>query len=211
MIRYVYLSTEPLFPLDKGNKESTTALNKKPSKDDALEALDFIINVLKEHEKDLDRLINELGVITEKIGDKGENSEKIERVENRLSLIQTELTELIKFLSVPGEKPPAALAKAQAEVQAKTETTQPAFARGPPVIVRCRQWEDFRLLAQGADTVSFLYKDAEKSFQADALKNGRVLTFNGVLPESVRLLKTWLARELGTAEGRIFEGVLAIG
>ena len=197
---------------------------KKPSKNDALEALDFIIAVLKEHEKDLDRLINELGVITEKIGDKGENSEKIERVENRLSLIQTELSELIKFLSVPGEKPPAALAKAQAEAQAQTpitqvqaetqtriEASQPAFMRGPPVIVRCRQWEDFRLLAQGAETVSFLYKDAEKGFQADALKNGRVLTFNGALPESVKLLKSWLARELGTGETRIFEGVLAIG
>lgn len=197
-------------------------MNKKPSKDDALEALDFIINVLKEHEKDLDRLINELGVITEKIGDKGENSEKIERVEERLSLIQTELTELIKFLSVPGEEPPAVLAKvqakaqelaqmqAQAQTRTKTETT-PAFTRGPPVIVRCKQWDDFKLLASEADTISFLYKDAEKSFQADALKNGRVLTYNGALPENVRLLKAWLARELGTAEGQIFEGVLAIG
>jgi small-conductance mechanosensitive channel len=183
---------------------------KKPSKNDAFEALDFIIAVLKEHEKDLDRLINELGVITEKL-DKGEHSEKIENVENRLSQIQTELTELIKFLSIPGEKPPAALAQAQAEAQAKAETTQPAYMRGPPVIVRCRQWEDFKLLAQSAETVSFLYKDAEKSFQADALKNGRVLTFNGALPESVKLLKTWLARELSTQESRIFEGVLAIG
>lgn len=199
-------------------------MNKKPSKDDALEALDFIINVLKEHEKDLDRLINELGVITEKIGDKGENSEKIERVEQRLSLIQTELTELIKFLSIPGEKPPAALEQAQKELQAvqakaaeaHSQTlaqaqTQPNFNRGPPVIVRCKQWEDFKLLAMGADTVSFLYKDSEKTFQADALKNGRVLTFNGALPENTKLLKTWLARELSTQEGRIFEGVLAIG
>lgn len=200
-------------------------MNKKPSKDDALEALDFIINVLKEHEKDLDRLINELGVITEKIGDKGENSEKIERVEEHLSLIQTELTELIKFLSIPGDKPPAALAQVQAKAQelaqmqakaqaqaqqTETEVT-PSFIRGPPVIVRCKQWDDFKLLASEADTISFLYKDAEKSFQADALKNGRVLTYNGALPENVRLLKAWLARELGTAEGRIFEGVLAIG
>jgi hypothetical protein len=28
---------------------------KSPSKDEALEALDFIVSVLKEHEKDLDR------------------------------------------------------------------------------------------------------------------------------------------------------------
>jgi hypothetical protein len=184
---------------------------KKPSKNDALEALDFIIAVLKEHEKDLDRLINELGVITEKIGEKGEGAEKIESIEKRLSLIQTELTELIKFLSVPGEKPPMILAKAQTQAEAKTETLQQAYMRGPPVIVRCKEWEDFKVLASGADTVSFLYRDTEKSFQADALKNGGVLTFSGALPDNVKLLKVWLARELGMAEGRIFEGVLAIG
>jgi len=190
---------------------------KKPSKNDALEALDFIIAVLKEHEKDLDRLINELGVITEKIGEKGESAEKIENIENRLSLIQTELTELIKFLSVPGEKPSAGLAKAQAQAEvqakaeAKTETVQQAYVRGPPVIVRCKEWEDFKQLASEADTVSFLYKDTERGFQADVLKNGRVLTFNGALPDDVKLLKVWLARELGTAEDHIFEGVLAIG
>ena len=212
MIRYVYLSTKPLSYIDTRRETSVT---KKPSKNDALEALDFIINVLKEHEKDLDRLINELGVITEKIGDKGETTEKIERVEKRLSLIQTELAELIKFLSLPGRKPPVALeqaqVQAQVQAQAKAETAQQAFAGGPPVIVRCKLWEDFKLLASGADTISFLYKDAEKGFQADALKNGRVLTYTGALPDDVKLLRTWLARELSTSEGRIFEGVLAMG
>ena len=183
-------------------------MTKKPSKDDALEAVDFIINVLKEHEKDLDRLIGELGIITEKIGEKGETTQKIERVEERLSLIQTELTQLIKFLSVPGGKPPTTAPPPTAKIE--TETF-PAYVRGPPVIVRCKQWEDFKLLATGADTISFLYKDTEKNFQADALKNGRVLTYNGNLPDDAKLLKAWLARELNTAENRIFEGVLAIG
>ena len=189
-------------------------MTRKPSKDEALEALDFIINVLKEHEKDLDRLINELGIITDKIGDKGENTEKIERVEQRLSLIQTELTELIKFLSSPHAKPPAIPATAQAETPtAPTAETQLAyaFARGPPVIVRCKQWDDFKQLATEADTISFLYKETEKTFQADALKNGRVLTYNGPLPNDARLLKAWLAKELNTQEARIFEGILAIG
>lgn len=195
-------------------------MNKKPSKDEAFEALDFIISVLKEHEKDLDRLINELGIITEKIGEKGEGAEKIERVEQRLSLIQTELTELIKFLSLaPKEKiPPAttpktttAPAKTEPPLLPTTEATPYAYPRGPPVIVRCKQWDDFKLLATEADTISFLYKDTEKTFQADALKNGRVLTYNGQLPQDTKLLKAWLARELNTHENRIFEGVLAIG
>jgi hypothetical protein len=79
------------------------------------------------------------------------------------------------------------------------------------VIVRCKQWDDFKVLASGAETVSFLFKEAEKSFQADALKEGRVLTFNGDFPRDTKLLKFWLARELSVTEDKVFEGVLAIG
>jgi len=166
---------------------------KKPSKDEALEALDFIVSVLKEHEKDLDKLIGELAKITTKFGQTGEVGVRIERVEERLASIQTEIASLIKFLSVPAEKPPT------------------SYTRGPPVIVRCKQWEDFKTLASEAETVSFLFKEAEKSFQADALKEGRVLTYNGEFPRDAKLLKMWLARELKVSEDKVFEGVLAIG
>jgi hypothetical protein len=50
-----------------------------------------------------------------------------------------------------------------------------------------------------------------KSFQADALKEGRVLTYNGNLQQYTKLLKFLLARELNVTEDDIFEGVLAIG
>jgi len=173
-------------------------MKKSPSKDEALEALDFIINVLREHEKDLDRLIGELGTITSSVGKTGDMSDKIDKVEDRLSTLQTEIAGLIGILSSPGKK----------------STVLPKIATpigGPSVIVRCKQWNDFRTLAKGADTVSFLFRETEKSFQADALKNGRVLTFSGDLPKDARLLKFWLARELDVEEERIFEGILAIG
>lgn len=169
-------------------------VRKTPSKDEALEALDFIINVLKEHEKDLDRLVGELGSITSSAGETGEIADKIDRVEERLSTLQTELTSLVGNLSSP-RKPP----------------TTPATPRGPSVIVRCKQWDDFKTLARGADTVSFLFKETEKGFQADALKNGRVLTYSGDLPKDLKLLKVWLASELEVGEQQIFEGILAIG
>jgi len=114
-------------------------------------------------------------------------------VEQRLSNIQNEISNLISYLS-------------STEARASQ-----AYLRGPPVIVRCKQWDDFKLLASRAETVSFLYKEADKTFQADALKNGRVLTYNGEIPKDARLLKAWLARELGVDESSIFEGVLAIG
>jgi hypothetical protein len=165
-------------------------MERKPSKDEALEALDFIINVLKEHENDLDRLIGQLGIITESLGETGEISSKIEKIEDRLSSLQAEIANLISYSGAPRG------------VQSQ--------GNGSRVVVKCRQWQDFKNLAEGAETVSYLFKEVEKSFQADALKEGRVLSYNGDLPQNASLLKLWLSKELGVAEKDIFEGVLGM-
>mgnify|MGYP001071326988 CR=1 FL=1 len=177
-------------------------MSKKPTKDEALEALDFIINVLREHEKDLDRLINELGDITQRFSKTGEVSDKIEKVEERLSTLQTEISTLINYISTA---PP------RETVGVPPPTPAHPQPRGPPVAIRCKKWEDFKTLAQNAETVSFLYKETEKTFQVDALKESQVLTYSGEFPTDTRLLKIWLARELNTPEQKIFEGILAIG
>lgn len=180
---------------------------KAPSKDEALEALDFIINVLKEHEKDLDRLINELGTITERLGDAGEFSGKIEKVEERLTTLQNEITNLITYLSTSHET----LAIPQVAQEEKVQPLQVREAQGPPLILRCKRWEDFQNLAYQAQTLSFLYKEAEKSFQVDALKNNQIITYSGELPKQASLLKIWLSKQLDIPEKKILEGILAIG
>jgi hypothetical protein len=182
---------------------------KLPSKNEALEALDFIVNVLKEHEKDLDRLINELGNITEKLGDTGALSGKIEKVEETLATLQGEITNLITYLSASQETPTIL---AQPTQEQKTETPQiPRETHGPPVILRCKQWDDFQTLAHQAQTVSYLHREAEKTFQADALKDNQIITYTGELPKPTILLKTWLAKQLDIPEKKILEGILAIG
>lgn len=165
---------------------------KKPSRNDALEAIDFIINVLKEHEKDLDRLIAELATITEQLSETGEVSEKIDKIEERLSTIQGEVSNLIEFISSPKKE------------AASISTT------GPPVVVKCKNWEDFKTLATNPETLSYTYQETEKSFQADALKLGRILTYSGQLPPHTKMLKTWLSKQLSVTEEKIFEGILAI-
>jgi hypothetical protein len=181
---------------------------KPPSRDEALEAIDFIVNVLKEHEKDLDRLINELGTVTERMGDTGELSGKVEKVEERLGTLQNEITSLITYLSAPHETLTAPVTKPP---ERRDDVAQPREIRGPPVILRCKQWEDFQNLAHEAQSVSFLYRDAEKTFQADALKNNQIITYSGEFPKPTSLLKAWLARQLSVEEKRILEGILAIG
>ncbi|MGB9676900.1 MAG: hypothetical protein ACPL0C_06925 [Candidatus Bathyarchaeales archaeon] len=181
---------------------------KNPTKDEALEALDFIVNVLKEHEKDLDKLINELGNITERLGDTGELSSKIEKVEERLTTLQNEITNLITYLSAPRE---TAQTPAHPTTTQRATVTEANVLRGPPVILRCKQWEDFQVLAHQAQTISFLYREAEKSFQVDALKNNQIVTYSGELPKPTALLKSWLAKQLNVDEKNILEGILAIG
>ena len=181
---------------------------KLPSKNEALEALDFIVNVLKEHEKDLDKLINELGSITERLGDTGELSGKIEKVEERLTTLQNEIANLITYLSASHEAP---LIPLQTTQEQKPEALQVREMRGPPVILRCKQWEDFQALAHQAQTLSFLHREAEKTFQADALKDNQIITYSGELPKQVSLLKTWLSKQLDIPEKKILEGILAIG
>jgi len=181
-------------------------MSKKPqSKDDALEALDFIVNVLKEHEKDLDKLIHELGTVTEQLGDAGELSSKVEKVEQRITGLQNEISSLINYLSTSPREAPLVIK------EQKSEVAQAGVMPGPPVILRCKQWEDFQTLAFQAQTLSFMYKEAEKTFQADALKGNQIVTYSGELPKLTALLKMWLSKQLDIPEKKILEGILAIG
>ena len=181
---------------------------KIPSKDEALEALDFIVNVLKEHEKDLDRLISELGNVTERMGDTGELSGKVEKVEERLTTLQNEITNLISYLSASQVSQPGA---PQLLERTRSEDVQVKETRGPPVILRCKLWEDFQTMATQAQTLSFMYRETEKAFQVDAVKDNQIITYSGQLPKEASMLKAWLSKQLDVPEKKILEGILAIG
>ncbi len=68
------------------------------SKDKSLEAIDFLINVLKEHEQILDSSIYQLASITKQKGDSKELKGKIEKVDEKINNIQKEVTNLIGAL-----------------------------------------------------------------------------------------------------------------
>jgi len=183
-------------------------LAKNPqSKDDALEALDFIVNVLKEHEKDLDKLINELANVTEQMGDAGELNSKVEKVEGKIDMLQKEVANLVCYIS-NGSNNPLSTAATREQPSEMVPATVTALG-APSVILRCKQWEDFQVLATKAQTLSFSFKEDEKVFQADALKGNQIITYSGVLPKFSSILKMWLSRQLDVAERNILEGVLA--
>ena len=182
--------------------------NSSQSKDDALETLDFIVNVLKDHEKDLDKLINELATVTEQLGETGVLTGKVEAVEEKINGLQNEVTNLIAYLSsnAPKEALPA---KANAVKEQTFQVSSVSLVHGgPSVVLTCKQWEDFQSLAFQAQTVSFNCKENEKVFQANALKSNQVITYSGTLPKSQVILKTWLSQQLSVPEKNILEGFL---
>ena len=156
--------------------------------------LDLISNNLREFEKDFKRLIGQF----QKIGDssrlRGDMAEKFEDAKKRLMSVQKEISNVVECLPASAPMP-------------NITTT----VLGPPIIIRCKNWEDFKLQASNADSVSFLYKDEERAFQVDAVRGNRVFTYSGQLPNGAMLLKTWLSREVGTRESQVSEGVLALG
>ena len=203
MIRYLYLWFNTLQRYWWGKK----ILSRNPqSKDEALEAIDFIVNVLKEHEKDLDKLINELATVTEQLGDTGQINGKVEKLEEKIDHLQKEVTSLINYLS---NKSQETLPTAAKEGVAEATLTAAAQSR-PSLIFRCNQWGDFQTLAFQAQTLSFSFKEDEKSFQADAIKGNQIITYSGPVPKLSAVLKAWLSRQLNVPEGSILEGVLAV-
>lgn len=180
------------------------------SKDTSLEALDFIINVLKEHEQTLDKSIEELAIVAEQIGDTSDELKgKVEGIEERISNLEKEVTNLMgKVLVAPKEALPTAV-KAQ-EPQAQTTYTElPSVVQGGPfMVLRCKQWEDFQALAMHVATLSFSYKEAEKVFQAEAIRGNQVIVYAGALPNFSKILKAWLSKELDVSEQNILEGFI---
>ena len=177
------------------------------SKDEALEALDFIVNVLKEHEKDLDKLISELGAVTEQISDTGELSGKVEKVEAKINNLQKEVTNLIGYMSNTKKE---AEETAPKEIASAPISPSIVFPGGPSIVLKCQQWEDFLNLAAKSQTLSFSYKEDEKVFQVSAHKGNQLLTYSGALPKLSSILKVYLAKQLDVPQQGILEGVLAV-
>src|SRR5665647_1183165 len=179
------------------------------SKDKSLEALDFIINVLKEHEQNLDKSINEFATVTEHVGNTDALNGKLEKVEEKISTLQKEITNLIGILSSsPKETLSTVVKKQEPQTETKPGTSVALVQGGLSVILHCKQWRDFQALALNAQTVSFNYKEAEKVFQAQALKGNQLILFSGIPPNFSIIFKTWLSKQLGITETNILEGFL---
>lgn len=180
------------------------------SKDRSLETLDFIINVLKEHEVNLDKTINELSTVVEQIGGTmGGLKEKVEESEEKINNLQREVANLIGYLSnATPITSPVTVKQQEMSIQAAPAVSSTAIQEQHILILNLTKWNDFQNLAMHAKRVSFNYKEDEKVFQATALVGNQLITYAGVLPDFSAVLKKWLSLKLDIDEKSILEGSL---
>jgi hypothetical protein len=176
------------------------------SKDKSLEALDFIINVLKEHEQTLDKAISELANITKQIGNTDKLDDKMEKIEEKIGNLQKELKNYVgnksSVLKPFGDK------KQELPVQETSVVSNTMSQNDVSLILTCKHWIDFQTSATRAQTLTFNIKETEKIFQVDAIRGSQIIRFTGFLPNFSVIFKTWLCRQLDSPEQNILEGFL---
>ncbi len=177
------------------------------SKDKSLETLDFIINVLKEHEINLDKTIDDLSRVIEQIRDTTAGLKgKVEESEEKINNLQKEVANLIGFLSsAPKKALPAETNQQEPKNQAASVVASTAIQGKPTLILRCNNWSDFQDLAMHAQKLSFSYKEDEKVFQAHAITGNQMITYEGALPNFSIILKKWLSGQLNINDQDILE------
>jgi hypothetical protein len=70
-----------------------------PGKDGSFEAFNFILSVVEEHDKDLDKIVKELASTAKLLGGKGGLSGSLGRIEDKIDRIHNDLSAVIKFVS----------------------------------------------------------------------------------------------------------------
>ena len=183
--------------------------NNYQPKNDSLEALDFIMNVLKEHEKDIDKTINDLSTVAEQFGKTGELAHKVEQIEEKINNLQKEVSNLINTMSSGKPRDPLIRDSTKEQTSEAVQTTPaPLVYNVPSVILQCKHWEDFQTFAFQASTISFNYKEDEKTLQVDAIKGNQIIKYAGPIPKFSDILKAGLSKQIDIIEKNIVEGFL---
>lgn len=70
-----------------------------PGKDRSFEVFNFILSIIEEHDKDLDKIVKELASTAKLLGGKGGLSDSLGRIEDKMDSIHNDLSVVLKFVS----------------------------------------------------------------------------------------------------------------
>ena len=175
------------------------------SRDGAMEALDLVINVLKEHEASLDSAIENLSDIQESMGQASAVVAKVDKLGASIDRLQQDFSEIaMKFSDVLKT---STVSKQQEPLTASAGIELCRSGSKHSVMLECKSWEDFESQSLNSQFVSFNFKDG-RVLEAKAIKNDIIINYTGTLPSIKLVLKAWLSNKLNVPQKCIFEGSL---
>jgi hypothetical protein len=184
-----------------------TPFNNASPNNENMDAVDFIANVLREHGRELEKLTDELRPVIKRLGGKGELVTALEKVEKRIGNLDDDVKNMVASKSTT--YPPTAKTTAIEDTEVPPHDSAVAnLTYGPPVVVKCKEWADFKTMSTEATTVWFTFRETDQVFEADALKNGKIIAYVGKIPDIAPLLKAWLSSQTKVPEDRTIEGTL---
>ena len=167
---------------------------------------DFILNSLKRNSEDLNTLLNEVRTIADRMGDICELT-TFKRFEEKINSMQNDIRNLAKASSTTLQETQSSQSNADLN---KLPRNSPEILeeRSMPVILRFKKWDEFQAFASQPKTVSFTYRESDKAFEVDAVKNNQLMAYVGEIPDLSSLLKAFLSRQLALSGEKMFEGTL---
>lgn len=162
----------------------------KRNKIENQEASDLIGNAIKENSENLKMLLNRVSMISD-----------------RMDNLQNEITTLCKFSPQTTQENQTAVSAGEVK-EAQRDLPKNLEEGNPFTVLRFKNWEDFQAFASQPKTVCFTYRESDKVFEADALKNNQLAIYVGEMPKPLELLKYWISSQLKLPGERVFEGTL---
>jgi hypothetical protein len=179
------------------------------SKDRYLEALDFLINVLKEHETNLDKSIDTLSTVTEEMGNIAVLEDKVGRLSIKIDAVQKEVTNLIGSLqNAPKGALPAAITEQVSQGKAAPAPSLTASHGGPLIILNLKEWDDFKNLVSQAQMLTVNFKEDEKILEVATLMGNQMIVYTFTFDKISQIIKKYLSNMLNISEKNIIEGSL---
>ncbi len=152
-----------------------------------------------------------LETVTAQRASSGISEAKIEKIEQKLEDIQKEVAKLVGSLSNAPKPLSAPISQLDLTTKATPALSLPIAQGSLAVVLNCKQWEDFQILAMHSQTLFYSIRENDRVFQVEAVKGNQIITYSGELPSFSPILKVWLSQELNVIKQNLFEGLIEKG
>ena len=75
-------------------------------------------------------------------------------------------------------------------------------------ILQFKNWIEFQIFAGRPQFSAYTYRDTDKLFEINAIKNNQLLVYIGETPKINIMLRSWLSNQLIVSQERIVEGTI---